>query len=723
LDAQRPLVNRGADLSTFSAKHLTTEIFDDLQGLRGVAVLLVVLYHAAVPGLPGGYVGVDMFFVISGYLITDLLFRERQRTGTISFAQFYARRARRLLPAAGLAILVTLVCSWFLFAPIEQRGHASSALAASLYFSNIWFASAANDYFAGVSEANPFLHTWSLSVEEQFYLLWPALIFLAAKGVARERVRSRLVLVLVIVSAVSLAVCGYLTSVNQPWAFFSMPTRIWEFGLGAVGVLVLPRGDRLRPYVSGMMNWTGALLVIWAATRFTRDTAFPGFAALVPAVGAGLLLGAGRGEAPGPVSRLLSTSPIRWLGDVSYSWYLWHWPAIVMTREFVSDSPLALSLAVAGSLALSAVSYRLVENPIRRSPALAARVWGSLAGGAVVALLGGATAFLAHDVAKRAMATPRQQLYSDANDDKPLTGKCHAMYPEIDLPDCAFGDLQSSRTVVLLGDSHAQQWFPAVESVAAQLGARFVSLTKSSCVPVDVPAYLARMNRPYYECDAWREAMLSRIAAMRPLLTIISSASYGDMAAGGGRAPLPEAQWERGLDTVIARLNGAGIPVLVIHDTPSPGMKVPACLARAAWHGRAGACAFMLVPDVAARANMRAVNRSVARQRDAFAVDFTGIICPRTPCDTERDGYVLYSDESHLTARFSRSLGDTLAARIKDYAESRPDSRVSQLFVQARNSKHFGHAALQVEIDSFASRVSGSEGYFRLATTPPHGNP
>jgi len=658
---------------------MTTEIFDDLQGLRGVAVLLVVLYHAAVPGLPGGYVGVDMFFVISGYLITDLLFRERQRTGTISFAQFYARRARRLLPAASLAILVTLVCSWFLFAPFEQRGHASSALAATLYFSNIWFAWAANDYFAGLSEANPFLHTWSLSVEEQFYLLWPALIFLAARGAARDRVRSRLVFVLVIASVVSLAVCGYLTSVNQPWAFFSMPTRIWEFGLGAVGVLVLPRGNRLRPSLTGIMNWTGALLVVWAATQFTRDTAFPGFAALVPAVGAGLLLGAGRGEAPGLVSRLLSTAPMRWLGDVSYSWYLWHWPAIVMTREFISRSPLAVSLAVAGSLVLAAVSYKLVENPIRRSPALAARVWGSLAGGAVVALLGAVAAFLAHDVAKRAMATPRQQIYSDAYDDRPPTGNCHAMFPEVDLPDCAFGDLQSPRTIVLLGDSHAQQWFPAVESLAAHVGARFVSLTKSACSPVAVPAYLARLNRPYYECDAWREAMLSRIIAMRPLLTIMSSASYGDIAGAGSRA----LEWERGVDTVIARLNGAAIPVLVIHDTPSPGTKVPDCLARAAWHGRAGACTFVL-PDLSARAHMLAVDRSVARQRDAFAVDFTDLICPRTPCDTERDGYVLYSDDSHLTARFSRSFGDTLAARVRDYAQRRPDSRVTQLFAEPR---------------------------------------
>lgn len=192
------------------------EILEDLQGLRGVAVLLVVLYHAATPGLSGGYVGVDIFFVISGYLITGLLFQERQRTGTISFAQFYARRVRRLLPAASVTILVTLACSWFVYAPVEQRGIASSAFASTFYFSNIWFALASNNYFGGGSESNPLLHTWSLAVEEQFYIVWPALLFLAARNVTRDRVRSRLVLVLSIASAISLGMCVYVTSKNQP---------------------------------------------------------------------------------------------------------------------------------------------------------------------------------------------------------------------------------------------------------------------------------------------------------------------------------------------------------------------------------------------------------------------------------------------------------------------------------------------------------------------------
>ena len=623
----------------------------------------------------------DIFFVISGYLITGLLFQELERTGTISFTQFYARRARRLLPAANLTILVTLICSWFVYAPIEQRGVASSALAATFYFSNIWFALASNDYFGGGSEGDPFLHTWSLAVEEQFYLLWPALLFLAARNITQERLRSRLVLVLAIASVISLGVCVYVTSRNQPWAFFSMPTRIWEFGLGGVGVLLLPRGSQLRPHLASIMSWLGALLIVWATTQLDQNSMFPGFAALVPAFGAFLLLGAGRATTQGLVSRLLSTPPMAWLGDVSYSWYLWHWPAMVFTRQLIGLSPMAVSLAVVGSLVVAAASYRLVENPIRRSVVLTRRVWASLASGALLTIAGGSIALLAHQTAATEMMTPRQQAYSEARDDGPPTGKCHATFGQVDLPDCVFGNIQSPRTIVLFGDSHAQHWFPAVERLAGEIDARFVSLTKSACPSVAVSVYLKSMKRMYHECDAWRAAMLSRIVAMRPAIVIVSNGGwYTEIAEEGRLIRIPPDAWRRGLDGLIVPLNAARIPVFVIHDTPFPGMDIPGCLARAAWRRATGAraCAFSLTRD---HAISTAEDQSVAAQRDAFAMDFTGVICPRTSCETERDGYVLYRDDSHLTVRFSRSLGVPLLRAVKDYAARRPTSRVNELFV------------------------------------------
>jgi len=658
-----------------------SDIFRDLQGLRGLAVLLVVLYHAATPGLSGGYVGVDIFFVISGYLITGLLFQERQRTGTIDFPQFYGRRARRLLPAVSVTILVTLACSWFVFAPIEQRVIASSAFATTFYFSNVWFARASNNYFGDGAEGDPFLHTWSLAVEEQFYMVWPALLFLAARNVTEDRVRLRLVRVLAATSAISLGTCVYLTSRNQPWAFFSMPTRMWEFGLGALSLLLLPTGSQLRPRTSLIMNWLGALLIVWAATRFDGNSTFPGYVALIPAIGACLLLGAGRATTPGFLSRLLSRAPIVWLGDISYSWYLWHWPALVAARQFIGSERLAAPLAVIGSLALATVSYRLVENPIRRSPALTTRVWATLAGAAVLTIAAGSVALLAHHTAATEMMTPQQQVYSDVHDEGGPTGACNASFGQVDLPSCVFGDLRAPRTILLFGDSHAQHWFPAVERLAVETNARLVSLTKSLCPSVAVTVYLEARKRLYDECDSWRAAMLSRITALRPSLGGISNFKAMGVDSAGGPIPLSPSDWQHGVDALLSHLNAADIPVLVIHDTPYPGMDVPICLARAAWRGASSACAFS---REAARARSRATtvaeDQSVARHPDAFAMDFTDVICPSARCNTERDGYVLYRDESHLGARFSRSLGLELLRGVKDYGARRPASRVNELF-------------------------------------------
>jgi hypothetical protein len=235
---------------------------------------------------------------------------------------------------------------------------------------------------------------------------------------------------------------------------------------------------------------------------------------------------------------------------------------------------------------------------------------------------------------------------------------------------------------VLFGDSHAHHWFSAVEYLANKIEARFVSFTKSACPSADVPVYHQEWKRQYYECDAWRAAMLLRIDRMRPALVVISNAKlYVGVAAAGGPASLTPGDWSRAIGKVISRLNAMAIPVLVIHDTPFPNTDIPGCLARAAWRHMAGkgACAFSPDPTTAG-AILAAENQSVDGQSDAFAMDFTDIICPRVPCEMERDGYVLYRDDSHLTSRFSRSIGEPLLLGIRDYATRRPASRVNELF-------------------------------------------
>src|SRR5829696_2843268 len=342
----------------------------DLEGLRAVAVGLVLLYHADVPGIRGGYVGVDVFFVLSGFLITGLLIRELSATGRISLSQFYARRARRLLPASAVVLVVTAVASAIMLPPLRMPDVAGDIAAAAAYVSNYRFAAQATDYLGSELAPSPVLHFWSLGVEEQFYLFWPALLTLVA-GVAFARGNvgggvHRVAITLAVVFVASLGLSLWLTTVQQPWAFFSLPTRAWELALG--GLIAIPVVGRwIPPAISPLLAWAGLALVVYAGVAFNAGTPFPGLAALVPTVGSALVIAAGLGRdspavgpgprpaVPGP-GRLLSLPPVRFLGRISYSLYLWHWPILVLPAAAFGALPGPARLALAGLSILAAAT-------------------------------------------------------------------------------------------------------------------------------------------------------------------------------------------------------------------------------------------------------------------------------------------------------------------------------------------------------------------------------
>ncbi len=343
----------------------------DLEGLRGVAILLVLLCHVRIPGAEAGFVGVDVFFVLSGFLITGLLVDEHERTGRIGLGRFYARRARRILPAAALVLATTLVAARFVVSPLDLRRIADDGLAASLSLANMRFALDATDYFGPV-DASPMLHFWSLAIEEQFYLLWPILLLTVAR-IARPRLAMAALSIAVL--AGSFILCSALTDISSAWAYFSLPTRAWQLAAGGLLVLGSPLLGRLPQAVAAAVGWLGAALLGASLVAIGPTTAYPGLASLLPTLGAVALIASG-GVIGSPGWIALARAPLRWLGRISYSLYLWHWPILVLgpmalglgwaTDEGAAED-LAMRVGLVGiAIVLAAATWALVEQPFRR---------------------------------------------------------------------------------------------------------------------------------------------------------------------------------------------------------------------------------------------------------------------------------------------------------------------------------------------------------------------
>ncbi len=311
----------------------------DIEGLRAVAVLAVVLFHAEVPGLAGGFVGVDVFFVISGFLITGLLWREANSTGTVRLRNFYGARARRLLPASALVGVFTLIASAVLLPPLQARTVMGDGIASALYVSNYRFALQGVDYFAGMPPPSPFQHYWSLGVEEQFYLVWPALILGTAWLIRRARRRTRTqatssqrpyLMVLALVALTSFALSLVMTHLMPSVAFFGLPTRAWQLAIGGLVALTARTWQRLPLRAAAITGWAGLGVIVLACTLLSPATPYPGTAALAPTLGTALVIGAGCAAPSQGCGRLLGLSPMQAIGRVSYSWYLWHWPVLMI---------------------------------------------------------------------------------------------------------------------------------------------------------------------------------------------------------------------------------------------------------------------------------------------------------------------------------------------------------------------------------------------------------
>jgi peptidoglycan/LPS O-acetylase OafA/YrhL len=638
----------------------------DLEGLRGVAILLVVLFHAGVSRLQGGFVGVDVFFVMSGFFITGLLLRQQLESGDVDLMEFYGRRALRLLPPLLLVTLATLAAAMWLYAPIDRAPIAGTARWVALYSANIDFARGAVDYFS--SGENPLLHTWSLAVEEQFYVVWPLLLlFVGSVYATADEAKSsrRLLVAMALAGTLSFTASAWLTHTAQPWAFFGMPTRIWEFALGGLLAGGLADRDGWRTGSGTLIQSIGLGMIVSSAIAYDKGTAYPGVAALVPALGTVAIIAAGQSGESSLPARLLNISWLRWLGRMSYSWYLWHWPLVGLAAV------LDWRVGVAGRLVWSAVAlvlawltHRFIERPSREGPpsrwSASTMTFVALGASAAIALI----AHVAMVAAQRRAALPDQRLFAAAREDR-MTHDCWATTVDDPKGSCEFGDRRSSTTVVLLGDSHAEHWLGALDRIGRERHWKIVAMVKGGCPVADMPEMTnARRRRYYAECARYREAMMQRILKMKPNAVILASWDHYMPLDGQSSAwQVTPAAWARGLRRTYIRLSTASIRTVAIRDVPHTPFDAPSCLSR-----RAGRLPFAPPCDYDRSSALSplaiAAQNSAIRGTSVRLIDMNDQICATTRCSVVRNGLVVFTDDNHLTASFSRSIAPALGTRL-----------------------------------------------------------
>jgi len=644
----------------------------DIQSLRALAIALVVAAHAHVPGFQGGYIGVDVFFVLSGYLISGLILAEVERTSRFDPWAFYARRLKRLLPALLLVLAVVAALAWLLASPQRQGDDAAAGQTAAVWMSNFYFAARVINYFSAGLDSNLFLHTWSLAVEEQFYLVWPWLmLFLlgAFRWQGRGLNHRQLTFGLIAVAAASLALGSYLAQAHLEAGFYLMPGRAWEFALGALTFLLRRHCEAgaapawLRRHLGrSRFNSAGLLLILAAGMGYDGTLRYPGLWALLPCAGTALfLLDAPERNPASPLSRVVLRQPVLlFLGDISYSLYLWHWPVLLLGGETLGEGGAVRAGLVAASVALAALTYVTLERPMHRAPlrrpaavlapaalAMTAAVWGM-----------GVWQGSVH----RLLETPAQIGILRAAYDLPAlyeTPGCDTWYHSARLHPCVIDPKGATHTVVMFGDSVLAQWFPAVADIYLKTpGWRLEVLTKSACSASAVPYFYPRIKALYTVCSVWRERAIRYLQRLRPDVIIMGSTHYD----------YTPAQWISGTRSVLERLSPAAGSIVLMSPTPELGFNGLSCLSARAnwprWLPPVHACMRPLRPE--SKNGMTALlERAAAPFANVRVVDLRRAVCPHGICRAQVDGRIAYRDGQHLTASFVRSLAPSLRRALR----------------------------------------------------------
>ena len=648
--------NPDAELAK-SNRHLNLRFRPDIEGLRAVAIGFVVLYHAGLPFLPGGFIGVDLFFVLSGYLITSLLIKELDSSGEINLLRFYARRVRRLLPASTLVVVITCLLEVIIASPMAQMEVLKAALTTTLYASNLYFAHIQLNYFLRSLAPSPLLHTWSLAVEEQFYFVWPIFLLLLSRAVKSVRIR---IVVIVGITILSFIGCVWLSSVNQVTAFFQPLPRAWEFSLGGLLALVPAHWLNAHENLCKRLGIAGLITLLLCGALVTNSATFPGYIVAIPVLATLATLQAGVGAPSSPAARLLSWRPLQYLGKISYSLYLWHWPVLMIAPQvFPSNSAAVRTGCVALSVLLAAITHVAVENPVRFNSLLVPRPLLTLGivGLSLMISIGGFAvwwAALNHSAQFRKFTTAR-------NDVPSFYGKgCVADLNDAHVKLCSFGEISNPElTVVLFGDSHAAQWFPAMKNIAESRHWKLVTVIKSACSPMNIRA--SRDAGAIEACARWRKRATAAIAEMHPDMVVMSSSSL--YPRRDSSKLIDAAEWERGSRDIFIAIAGSGTALRVIRDTPHADYDIPSCLAQLAWNGHAS-CPPMIRESALNSDIYEAQMRAAANIANVRFIDMSDAICGRDSCQTEQGDTIKYRDRDHMTSSYAASLANALQAQL-----------------------------------------------------------
>jgi peptidoglycan/LPS O-acetylase OafA/YrhL len=603
-----------------------------IQGLRALAAILVVIFHAKF--IAGGFIGVDIFYAISGYLITGLILKEIDTKGNLQVRDFYARRIKRLLPASSFVILVTAIAGIYMLPSTVRASFGRDLIAAATYSSNYLFAWWHNDYQNLDAVPSPFIHYWSLAVEEQFYLVWPIFILLLARHGKRAVLYGVLSL-----TALSLVFSVFLTHALPIWAFYSLATRAWELGFGAL-ILFIPHTFWKKRFIP----WIGFFGTATAALSFSENTSFPGYTAILP-VGATAIMIGSIPYWPKFLNDLSNNQLSQWLGKISYPLYLWHWPVLVLPISWL-DRQLQIReriFCILLTVALAHLTNKYIEEPIRIGniqrkwifKAFALTTLLSVSSGFLIINTASATINVIGSNFKFDLLKVQQTpvIYHDG---------CHLTFSQTKSPLCTYGDTKSESTIILYGDSHAAQWFPTLEKIAIDRGLKLVSLTKSSCPAVDI----SRDNKGAFlnrDCIAWRKDSVNRIRNIHPLAIITSSFQYYDLPKDANDRSV---WWKDGQIRLLDQLQGSSDHLIYIGDTPRPSSDVPNCLATRGLD------------------KCSTVKKTTFTVIDGFEkIDPTPWLCPTT-CQVVQDGYLVYRDASHISVAAAIALREQLEASL-----------------------------------------------------------